>query len=541
MPSSTNQLSRHILLANIRCHLYQSFYYLNQNNNTPIWKYSSKEDGKTFLHLISEIRIYNYISNEKTQENELIDVKFYIEFILFFLDYLQNKLTKEEFIEYLNRGTEQGYTALHYAAYYGNIYLLIILINKGADIHRINEAGMNLMHSAAQGNQTTIIAYLKEFHSFNVNDKDSENSTPLHWACFTGSISAVNYLVLSGADVNSIDNQKNTPLHMATDGAKLKIFRLLLQNGANPHLKNSAKKTPWQLSIEKKNNMKIRNMLSKSMKGQSLCDCTAPLAKVKGNNINKVLFFIYHIIFLAISVITIYPFLILYMKIISASIFLLLMIIFIILLIINPWQIGYANKREEFFRENYSKEKIMGGQKVINIEDYCPICLIRTKGLKITHCFICGKCSNNFDHHCYWINKDVSEKNYVFFILLLLVGLLLSGFSLVVYIMSFIQSLKDSNHAKLNRGKCQNDFISKKICFYWLSYEAVFVFYVVGEIIFILSLLIYFFFIGVLSYIHMKELIKKCGKLCKKDDSELNQSASVHSLIDNDSSTSSKV
>ena len=37
---------------------------------------------------------------------------------------------------------------------------------------------------------------------FDVNSKDNVNSTPLHWACYSGSGAAVSYLVSFGAEVN---------------------------------------------------------------------------------------------------------------------------------------------------------------------------------------------------------------------------------------------------------------------------------------------------------------------------------------------------
>ena len=65
--------------------------YLTENNNIPIWDYSI-EDCKTYLHLISEIRIYNYILSENTKQNELIDTKLYVDFVFFILNYLEKKV-----------------------------------------------------------------------------------------------------------------------------------------------------------------------------------------------------------------------------------------------------------------------------------------------------------------------------------------------------------------------------------------------------------------------------------------------------------------
>ena len=51
--------------------------------------------------------------------------------------------------------------------------------------------------------------------AYNVNTKDSENSTPLHWACFCYSHKIINFLVAQGATVDSRDINGSTPLQIA--------------------------------------------------------------------------------------------------------------------------------------------------------------------------------------------------------------------------------------------------------------------------------------------------------------------------------------
>jgi len=52
-----------------------------------------------------------------------------------------------------------------------------------------------------------------------LTDTDGENSTPLHWACFAGSDTAIYYLLAWGLDVNAKDNLGNTSLHLAIKSA----------------------------------------------------------------------------------------------------------------------------------------------------------------------------------------------------------------------------------------------------------------------------------------------------------------------------------
>jgi len=44
---------------------------------------------------------------------------------------------------------EDGFTALHFASFYGNIKLIRLLIGNGANIFAVNKPGINMLHVAA--------------------------------------------------------------------------------------------------------------------------------------------------------------------------------------------------------------------------------------------------------------------------------------------------------------------------------------------------------------------------------------------------------
>lgn len=55
-----------------------------------------------------------------------------------------------------------------------------------------------------------------------------------------------------------------------------------------------------------------------------------------------------------------------------------------------------------------------------NLNDYCPICIAK-KTPATKHCILCEKCTDGFDHHCYWVNNCIGRKNiqiFIFFVLL---------------------------------------------------------------------------------------------------------------------------
>ena len=56
----------------------------------------------------------------------------------------------KEWINLTSRG-EEGFTALHYASFHGNIKILKLLTKYGANINVKNKQDINLLHVAAQG------------------------------------------------------------------------------------------------------------------------------------------------------------------------------------------------------------------------------------------------------------------------------------------------------------------------------------------------------------------------------------------------------
>ena len=104
-----------------------------------------------------------------------------------------------------------------------------------------------MMHVAAQGDQAYSLTFFKN-RNVPLSETDGEHSTPLHWACFAGSDTAIYYLLAWGADVNSRDNLGNTALHLAIKSAdnfpNTRAIKELLIKGANRLAKDNLGKTP---------------------------------------------------------------------------------------------------------------------------------------------------------------------------------------------------------------------------------------------------------------------------------------------------------
>lgn len=80
-----------------------------------------------------------------------------------------------------------------------------------------------------------------------VNIRDSEERTPLHWAVDRGHLSAVEVLVNSNADVNAQDNEGQTALHYAVLCEREDIAELLVKHHADLQIKDGDGNTPQDL------------------------------------------------------------------------------------------------------------------------------------------------------------------------------------------------------------------------------------------------------------------------------------------------------
>jgi ankyrin repeat protein len=197
---------------------------------------------------------------------------------------------RDEIRNWINSQSEQGYTAIHYAAYRGNIDVINKLIDNGAIVEICNKRGLNVLHMAAQGNQPSSLVYFKEKYSLDIHSVDDMGSTPLHWACYTGSENSVLFLLCWNPKLNAQDREGLTPLHLAVMSERTKIIKKLLQKGANPDLTDLKGRTPYDLAFDK-NKTTIVNML-KRKDNCKFCNFHAPLGRLERTKINVLYFFI---------------------------------------------------------------------------------------------------------------------------------------------------------------------------------------------------------------------------------------------------------
>ena len=118
-----------------------------------------------------------------------------------------------------NARSGDGFTALHFAAFFGQESVARVLLEHHAD-------------SGAVANNALQV-------------------TPLHSAAAARNLSTVRALLEHGAPVNARQQQGWTALHAAAQHGDQAMVELLLKYGANPNARNDDGRTPDQIAQEK--------------------------------------------------------------------------------------------------------------------------------------------------------------------------------------------------------------------------------------------------------------------------------------------------
>lgn len=96
---------------------------------------------------------------------------------------------------------------------------------------------------AARNNDPARVARLVASGA-DVNERDRQRATPLHWMAFHGNESAVKALIGAGARVDATLANGSTPLHLAAYKGHAAVVRVLLASGADADARNRDGITP---------------------------------------------------------------------------------------------------------------------------------------------------------------------------------------------------------------------------------------------------------------------------------------------------------
>lgn len=141
-----------------------------------------------------------------------------------------------------------AYTPLAYAAQGGHLEAIALLLEYGAQVNHLSQAGHAALHEAVMHQQSgaldALVAAGADLHL-----RSALGYTPLQLAVAVNAIKVVPRLLDLGVDPNEAGGQGNTPLHIAmeTKDSNLgPLVTLLMERGADPTRRNANGLTPQE-------------------------------------------------------------------------------------------------------------------------------------------------------------------------------------------------------------------------------------------------------------------------------------------------------
>jgi ankyrin repeat protein len=148
---------------------------------------------------------------------------------------------------------------LHYAAIYGSVDAVAILLDAGADPDVRNQQGATPLIYAAWNFDRTRLLVQK---GAKVEVASKSGVTPLMVASRThGNIATLRYLLERGANVNTVDERGEDALIRAAGAGDMDMLQALLAKGADPHHADKAGITALQLATSFTSSDRVRILI----------------------------------------------------------------------------------------------------------------------------------------------------------------------------------------------------------------------------------------------------------------------------------------
>lgn len=157
-------------------------------------------------------------------------------------------------------------TPIVLAAYWNHREVVMYLRQQGAYIGR---RGRTFFHFAAFWNQDEIVKHLIQQENADIEAKDEDGKTALHFAANHGNNKLVEYLLSEGANIEARDNDGRTPLLDAAAGGHDETVTYLLSKGAHIKAQDKNGWTLLQWAARKGDSKLVTYLLSKGANSEA--------------------------------------------------------------------------------------------------------------------------------------------------------------------------------------------------------------------------------------------------------------------------------
>lgn len=141
----------------------------------------------------------------------------------------------------VNAAQADGMTALHWAAWHGDVPLATMLLTAGANVRATTRIGdYTPLHLASQRGQAQVMNALIGAGS-DVSARTGTGATPLLFAARAGDVEGISRLIAAGADVNARENAHGqTALMIAAGLDRAEVVTLLMARSADAALTSTS-------------------------------------------------------------------------------------------------------------------------------------------------------------------------------------------------------------------------------------------------------------------------------------------------------------